>query len=379
MKQFKILFLVFLLLISLTSCMPQNTDIKKRLVIEGIGLDFDKETEMYELTVQVLETSSADAQQGKSSTPVANYTVKGKTVARAIRSLGENTGKYPLYSQNRIIVIGETLSGEQMIKALNFFVREYTSRPDVFVAAASGRASDVLTVSAGGEIPAKLIESAIEQSNENSVSVNTELYEAVNISLEETTCITLPLIEVTDDRIPEEKTVKVTGTRACPEDVQSSMLSDTETTALLFITDKVNTGTLSVSNEKLTAALEIISSSTKTSVGYENGRFVFCIDVDCKADIVEFDSAVFDAVSEQDVKDLEIFAEKYIQSGMNGLLDRFIKEEGCDIFRFGKRIEQKYPSLYRDFLNDSKNLTENTVFDVNVNIQIGRIGEMTMN
>ncbi|MBR3867889.1 MAG: Ger(x)C family spore germination protein [Clostridia bacterium] len=377
MKKIK-LIIPLILLLTLTACMPQNTEIKYRLVISGIGLDFDKEKGQYELTVQVLETSKSSSEQGKSETPVANYTVKGKTVAQAIRSLGENTGKYPLYSQNRMIILGSSLTDGQMIKALNFFVREYTSRPDVFIAAATGKASDVLTIDAGGEVPAKLIESAIEQSNENSVCVDTELYNTVNLSLEKTTCFTLPLIEVVEDRIPKQKTIKVTGTRACSKDVEPKMMSDTETMAYLFTMNKINTGSFSITSEDVSAALEIISSKTKTTLELKNGKPVFNIDVKCEVDVVEFDSETFTAFSENDVHKIEKAAEQYIKSGMNGLIERFTKKEHCDIFRFGKRLQQKYPDVYEEMSKDWKKSLSETEVNVTVSVKIGRIGEMTM-
>lgn len=377
MKKIKLIFLV-LLLLSLTACMPQNTEIKYRLVISGIGLDYDKENEEYELTVQVLETSKSSSEQGKSETPVANYTVKGKTVAQAIRSLGENTGKYPLYSQNRMIILGSSITDGQMIKALNFFVREYTSRPDVFIAAATGKASDVLTIDAGGEVPAKLIESAIEQSNGNSVSVDTELYDTVNLSLEETTCFALPLIEVVDDRKPKEKTIKVTGTRACSKDVEPKMLSDTETMAYLFAMNKINAGSFSIISDKTAVALEIISSKTKTKLKLKDGKPTFSIDVKCDVDVVEYDSENFTDFNVKDVDKIEKAAKQYIESNMNGLLERFLKKETCDIFRFGKRLEQKYPDIYKELSKDwRKSLTE-IDFKVTAQVKVGRIGEMTM-
>ena len=377
MKKVK-LIITILLLLSLTSCMPQNTEIKYRLVISGIGLDYDKENELYELTVQVLETSGNSEENGKSSAPVANYTVKGKTVAQAIRSLGENTGKYPLYSQNRMIILGSSVTDGQMIKALDFFVREYTSRPDVFIAAASGKASDVLTIDADGEVPAKLIESAIEQSSRNSVCVDTELYNTVNLSLEETSCFTLPLIEVVDDRIPEQKTIKITGTRACSKNTKPKMMSDTETMAYLFIMNKVKAGVFSITSEKAQTALEIISSKTKTTLEIKNGRPVFSINVRCKADVVEFDSEDFSSFNESDIHSIENAAEQYILSSMTELIDRFTQNEHCDIFRFGRRIEQKDTKLYEEFRKDlEKSLSEIGV-NVTVSVKIGRIGEMTM-
>ena len=145
MKKLNFIFLIILLLL-LTSCMSQETEIKNRLVISGIGVDYNKDKNEYELIVQVLETSKNSSEPGKSEVPVTNYSVNGKTIAQAITSLGENTGKTPLYSQNRMIILGSSVTDARMIKALNFFVREYTSRPDVFIAAAEGKASDILTI-----------------------------------------------------------------------------------------------------------------------------------------------------------------------------------------------------------------------------------------
>lgn len=377
MKKLSIAALLCVLL-CLTSCIPQNTEIKHRLVIEGIGIDYDTENKLYELTVQVLEISGNSAEQGKSSAPVTNYTVKGKTVAEAISKLSENTGRYPLYSQNRLILIGSSVAGEQIIRSLNFFVREYTSRPDVFVAAASGNASEVLTVDASGEVPAKLIESAIEQCHENSVSVDTELFDTVNLSLEKTTVFTLPLIEVDDNRIPEKKCMKVTGTRACPLQSEQEMMSDRETMAFLFITDDISQGTLSITNEEYNAALEIIKSKTKTRLTIKDGRPHIEYTVSCKADIVESDSNSFSDFHTTDVKKIEKLAEETIKASMTGLLERFLKDEKCDIFRTGTLLAQKYPDAYNSLSDDWQNTLQTITFSVTTDVEIGRIGQMTI-
>lgn len=377
MKKLKLIFLMFLLL-SLTACLPQNTEIKYRLVISGIGVDYDKENELYELTVQVLESSNNSSEQGKSSTPVSNYTVKGKTVAQAITSLGENTGKYPMYSQNRMIILGSDVTGERMIKAMNFFVREYTSRPDVFIAASTGKASDVLTISGGGEVPAKLIESAIEQSYENSVAVDTELYDTVNLSLEETTCFTLPLIEVVEDRNKKEKTIKVTGTRACSKYAEPKMLSDTETMAYQFAMNEINAGSFSITSDNIEVGLEIITSKTKTKLEIKDGKPVFNLQVKCEVDVVEYENNVFKSFSDKDVQKIQKAAEQHIKSGMNGLFDRMLKKEKCDIFRFGKRLEQKYPKIYKELSKDWQKALSEIEVNVTAKVNVGRIGQMTI-
>ena len=377
MKKLNFIFLIILLLL-LTSCMSQETEIKNRLVISGIGVDYNKDKNEYELIVQVLETSKNSSEPGKSEVPVTNYSVNGKTIAQAITSLGENTGKTPLYSQNRMIILGSSVTDARMIKALNFFVREYTSRPDVFIAAAEGKASDILTINAGGEVPAKLIESAIEQSYENSVCVNTELYDAVNLSLEKTSCFTLPLIETDEKRNKNEKTIKINGTRVCLKTTQPKILSSEETMAFQFIMNEIQSGSMSLTSDKTPVGLEIISSKTKTELKIKDGRPVFDIQIKCEVDIVEYEKNQFSNFSEKDVKKIRKATELHIEEATNGLIERMLKKENCDIFRFGKRIEQKYPDMYNILSSDWEKSLSGIEANVTVKVRIGRIGQMTI-
>ncbi len=370
MKAFKYTCLLLCLFL-LTSCTPQNTELKYRLVISGIGLDFDENENIYEVTVQVLNNTTGD--EKNSENPTTTYTTKGITVSQAINSLIENTGKYPLYSQNRIIVLGKSVTGDTAIKALNFFVREYTSRPDVFVAAASGSAKDILTTSPSGEVSAKLIEESIEKCSINSLAIDTELYDAVNLSLEKTSAFTLPLLEVTQERNTKEKTVKVTGTRCHGKENNTLSLSDNETLAFAFLTNKVKGGTLNIVIDGTAVSLEIIKSKTKTKT--ISTKPEFAIEINCEADIVEFENDNFSEFTQNDIKKTEKAAAEYLNSIANSLLQRLMKEENCDIFRFGTRLNQKYGSDYTekntDFLKDA-------VIDLKINVSVNRIGQMNL-
>lgn len=373
MKKLKILILIPLLF-TLTACMPKNTEIKYRLVIEGIGVDYDKENNLYDVTVQVLETQQGEEAQSSQS---KTYTVKGETLASAITSLVNATGKYPLYSQNRLIILGSSLTGDRMIQALNFFVREYTSRPDVFVASASGKASDVLNVQSAGESTAKLIESAIEQSHEASVSVDTELFNTVNLSLEETTSFLLPLIEVTDE-YGKDKCIKVTGSTAFSNEEKNVALSSEETFFCLLTTNKAKTGTFNVTSDDIRTALEIMKTSSKIDVTYENGVPVFTVNVKCTVDITEFDSKKFTDLNAESVKKIESAAKEYLESGIGALCERFLKNEKCDIFRFGRRLLKKYPALYDNLKEQWADTMPKIQVKASAEVKVGRIGQMTI-
>lgn len=375
----KLSFVLFVLIIPFlfSSCSAGDKEVKNRLIIEGVGIDYDEKNDEYILTVQVLETSKSAEANGQSPA-VVNYTVNGKTVASALNSLWENTGRYPLYSQNRIIVIGSYFSSEQIAEALDFFVREYTARADVFVAAATGTAADILNVQSGGEIPAKTIEKSILEGKENSEAVDTALYNVVNLSMEDATSVTMPLLEIVEDRNADGETVKVTGTYCYTKNGKKNHLSARETMMFMFVADDVQNGTISIIADDVPTGLDIISSSTDIETQLADNKPHFSIRIKCTVDILEYGNADFGNLTEDDIENIHLQTQNYINSGISELLDRQLKDEKCDIFRFFRRLMLSYPEVYNELIKDrEKALTEFT-YDVETQVTVRKIGQEAM-
>ncbi len=377
MKKCRLIILFLLLPFVFSSCTAGDKEIKNRLIIEGVGIDYDNENKEYILTVQVLETSKS-ADSGGQSASVENYTVTGKTVAGALNALWENTGKYPLYSQNRIIIIGESLTGDNVTKALDFFVREYTARADVTVAAATGSAKDILLIQNGGGIPAKIIENSIREGDENSATTDTELYTLVNLSMESVTSFTLPLLEIVKDRNSKGESVKVTGTYCHTKNGNKNHLSDTETMMFRFITDDIKLGTISIADGKSATGLDIISSSTKIKTELKDNKPHFSIKIKCAVDVLEHENVDFKNIDEQTIENIRVQAQNHITDGAKALLSRQLKEEKCDIFRFFKRLMLEYPETYNQIVTDYENALAEFTYDVETQVTVRKIGQESM-
>lgn len=379
MKKLKFIIILMVAVLTFSSCLAEDTEIKNRLIIEGIGIDYDTENNEYILTVQALAIgASSSSEEGGSSAPVVNYTVSGKTVVSALNSLCENTGKYPLYSQNRVIVIGSSLSSEKIAAALDYLVRENTARPDVYVAAATGTAADILKIQSNGEIPAKIIEESIQECNINSMAKDTELYNVVNLYQEKTTSFTMPLLETDKDRNTDSDTVKVTGTWAQTHSGQKNHLSAQETVMFKFITDDIELGTISITLDEKQAGLDIIRSKTKIKTELKDGKPHFTIKVKCSLDLVEYGDPNFSSITESEIDNIRQTAENYISSGIKEVLDRQLKKEKCDIFRFGKYLELKYPEVYVKLSENWEEALSSFTFDVSVDATIRKIGQETL-
>lgn len=354
--------LLFAVLVCLCGCMPQNTEIKYRLVIEGVGIDLDTEKDEFIVTVQ-----TAAAQTGEEKRGSKCYTARGKTVAGAISALTEQTGRYPLYSQNRLILLGSSVQGENAVRALDFFVREYTSRPDVLVMSATGSAEKMLTLSEDENGIAGLLENEAELGRDTSAALATELYEYVNLSLEEGSDVVLPLAEIISEK---DKSVKLNGS-AVVSSGDGVRLSEAETFFLLLATDKAEKGTLRVG----ASALEIMKTGTKIRAELSEGVPVMSLDIKMTVDVIEYGSKNFTDLDEKAVRKIEADAQAYITSGIRELCERMLKKEKCDIFRLCKRLSLTEGTEYG---KQWKNILPSVKVNVNADVRVGRIGQMTV-
>ena len=376
MKKLSALFFGMVMILTFSSCSYGETELKNRLIIEGIGIDYDEKEDMYDLTVQTLVTSGGGSDEAPEN-PAVNYSVKGKTIAEAVGSLSDTTGKNPLYSQNRIIVAGSSLTREKIVEALDYFIREYTARADVLMAAAAGDAKDIISNSDGSsDITAKVIEGAIKESSINSKCLSTELYNTVNLYNEETTTFTMPLLEVASDRNLDEKTVKVTGTKVFSSEENS--MSDMETMFFLFVSDKVQSGTFSVETQDGAGALDIIKSKTKTKVSVKDNMPFYETEVKCTVDLVEYDGTRFGNIEKSDILKIQKAAESYIEEGMKEVISRQLKEEKSDIFRFGRMFMKAQPELYGKLSENWSEILPEIGFSVDVQVTVRRIGQETL-
>ena len=378
MKKLSALFFGMVMILTFSSCSYGETELKNRLIIEGIGIDYDEKEDMYDLTVQVLVTSGGGSDEAPEN-PAVNYSVKGKTIAEAVGSLSDTTGKNPLYSQNRIIVAGSSLTREKIVEALDYFIREYTARADVLMAAAAGDAKDIISNSDGSsEISAKIIEGAIQESSVNSKCENTELYNIVNLYNEDTTTFTMPLLEVTTDRNLTAKTVKVTGTRVFSSGEDENRMSDMETMFFLFVSDKVQSGTFSVETQDGAGALDIIKSKTKTKAFVKDNLPFYETEVKCTVDLVEYDGTRFGNIEKSDILKIQKAAESYIEEGMKEVISRQLKEEKSDIFRFGRMFMKAQPELYGKLSENWSEILPEIGFSVDAQVTVRRIGQETL-
>lgn len=350
-------------------------DIRNRLVIQGIGIDIEDDGK-YSVTIQAIDTNAqaATSSDGASQPPLKAYQVKGDTIYTAIKSVTETEGKIPLYSQNRIIILGKSITEENMADVIDFFVRDVENSSSVYVAAAEKTAGEILNAKNGEEyISARSIETGISSYEYDARIFNMQLYDLINRYNSSTKDFAMPLLSLKEKE--DEKSVEISGTALFNSTKYREKISKDQTVFLNILYDKVNNTALSYDYENdKKVSLNIVNSKTERRVAIQNGKPVFKIKVKMQADISEISGGVSSRVQSRDIEKIKTAGENYIEKETKKLLNSLYNEYNSDSVGFARLI---YICQQEFFKMNEKNLDsvlQNSIYEVEVDLKIRRIG-----
>ena len=350
-------------------------DIRNRLVIQGIGIDIEEDGK-YSVTIQAIDTNAqaATSSDGASQPPLKAYMVKGDTIYTAIKSVTETEGKIPLYSQNRIIILGKSITEENMADVIDFFVRDVENSSSVYVAAAEKTAGEILNAKNGEEyISARSIETGISSYEYDARIFNMQLYDLINRYNSSTKDFAMPLLSLKEKE--NEKSVEISGTALFNSTKYREKISKDQTVFLNILYDKVNNTALSYDYENdKKVSLNIVNSKTERRVAIQNGKPVFKIKVKMQADISEISGGVSSRVQSRDIEKIKTAGENYIEKETKKLLNSLYNEYNSDSVGFARLI---YICQQEFFKMNEKNLDfvlQNSIYEVEVDLKIRRIG-----
>ena len=216
MKKVFAICAVFLLTLGLAGCDNNygndGREIRDRLIVQGIGVDRTADGG-YLLTLQAFNTAVSGGQDnGMSGNVTKVYETSGATIADAMRNVTLTAGRRPLYSHNWIIVFGAEVAREGLNETLDFFVRDYATRPMVDLAVARGKAADIIkSPFNGSSIPAREIQMGLKMGQVNAKTLQMPLHKAVTLLEDKTSDVYLPLLKPVVDKAQDMDTVLLDG------------------------------------------------------------------------------------------------------------------------------------------------------------------------
>ena len=366
MKKIFAICAVFLLALGLTGCDNDygndGREIRDRLIVQGIGVD--RTADGYLLTLQAFNTAVAGGQDdGMSGNVTKVYETSGATIADAMRNVTLTAGRRPLYSHNWIIVFGADVAREGLNETLDFFVRDYATRPVVDLAVARGKAADIIkSPFNGSSIPAREIQMGLKMGQVNAKTLQMPLHKAVTLLEDKTSDVYLPLLKPVGDKAQEMDTVLTDGLAIFREGKYVGDLDADETRALLFLTGQAESGDLVVEGDSFgKASLELIKADTKFTTEMKNGLPAYRAD--------------FGSVQSKVRAQIEAAVSTMLESQLRSTAEICLKSYRSDVLRLGNRLWLSEPDAFRSVENRWREVLPKAELTVEVKTTVRRTGQ----
>lgn len=350
-------------------------DIRNRLVIQGIGIDLEKDG-TYTVTLQAIDTNSSEASsaEGASQPPLKAYKLQGDTIYTAIKTVTEKEGKIPLYSQNRIILIGKSITEDKMDDVIDFFVRDVENGGTVYIAAAEKTANEILEAKNGDEyISAQNLENSIESYEYDAKIFSTQLYELINRYNSGTKDFALPLFALKGK--DKEKSAEITGAALFNNTRYREVISKDETVYLNMLCNKVHNTAIDFDGGKGTSvALNIVKSKTERKVKLEKDIPTFIIKVKMDADIAEISGGVSSAMTSEQIDEIKKKGEEYVEKNIKTTINSMYQKYDSDACGLGRLLYIFHKDFYRKNEKNIDSVLKNSLYEVDVDLNIRRVG-----
>ena len=370
-----IIFAIILALFTFSENEVYKKDIRNRLVIQGVGIDLEEDG-TYSVTLQAIDTNSSEASsaEGASQPPLKAYKLTGDTVYTTIKSVTEKEGKIPLYSQNRIILIGKSITKEKMDDVIDFFVRDVEVGGTVYIAATEKTASEILTAKNGEElISAENLENSIEAYEYDAKIFATELYELINRYNSGSKDFALPLFSLQEKG--DEKSVEITGTALFDNTKYREVISKNETIYLNVLSDEVYNTAIAFDGGKGTkVSLNIVKSKTKRTVTLTKDIPTFKLKVYMDADVAEISGGVSNAMAVEEIYEIKEKGEEYIEKSIKSTIDSLYHKHNSDACGLARLLYISQKDFYRKNEKNIDSVLNNSLYEVDVELNIRRIG-----
>ena len=331
LKNVNLVLILIFPMIFLSFGLKKQNEIHEKLMIQGIGIDLLDNK--YKVTVQAYDFKNPE---NKDEPKIKIIESESETVSSALQNIKKITGLYPMYSQNKLIVISEDIARKGVKNIIDFFLRFYENRPSVKLRTSKLKAEDIFKT----KIDDKLIKaSEIKDLVDEKFDVNILEFERALESK-----ILSPVSFLIDKK--ENGQIICENIALFRDDKLVKMLSKNETLGVKILKSHSKTGVCNVElNDHNFISFELENVNTKIKLNIdENEHIKFYIDIQVSCDLIET-TKVFD-----DTKDMINESKDAIDRHLKQICEEAINAsivEKCDILKFGKIIRNNNPNIFK--------------------------------
>lgn len=372
----KRLVILTILLCMLSGCSNIGAaELGERLIIEAIGVDTNDEG--YTVTVLALNTQQTGS-ANSTDTPdgVAKiFSSSADTLSAAFADIDLISGQIPLYSQTRVLILGRELAENCPMNAMNYFLREYTTRDDVLVAVSDTTAAEILRFRPGkNELVSKTIHSILRSGKFNGMTLTMPIYKFINNLVNTTDSAALPILTLQKNLQADREEIDLKGTALFASRTWTATLNAEDSKGMLIASDDFDSGPLEVEfkNEKISLAIQRCKSKIRYS--NDNGPH-FTITISFSSDIIEYNAPQRKNLDMKTLESVRKLSEEKMISCVENFIENAMRNNGCDCLSFGRILKNKDPAEYETAIADFSKFLKNVPVTVFAESKITRTGK----
>lgn len=384
MKKLKRIFSVLLLCVfslsCFSSCEKAGTELSDLMIIQGIGVDYEKGN--FIVTVEILNNEQSGTPGGDSSSEDKTkiYSMQGETVADALRLLTTKSGNLPLFAHNRVIIINENLNEKTISDVLEFFLRNYDSRASQLLCVSKGQKAEKLIRAKllKDTVKSEILENLLTESHKKSLIPQVRIIDAANALQNKAISLCVPAVTLMKNG--ENEDYELSGCAVYDKNGRVSMfLTKNESEGLGFLNNDVKDGFLTETLPDGERATFLINKSkTKYKIEAKGGDLIYHLTVDISCDVDEIGVGERDNADKVIMKALKATVKKAVTSRIDATLNALKKEKCGDCVAFCKILQLKKPQLYKTVAGNWQSIFPNIQTKIDVNVTIRRVGEETL-
>lgn len=338
-RRYSLLLVLLFIPLFLTGCFDYH-DINKVTFPTSIIFDIDDlgEAIVYLDCIKPYRSTNDSSDKGRRII----YKGQGKTALEALSDINRVSSFKLDYTQTRAYIFTEKASRKGIKKFLDLINNnsEFSMKPSAFVY--YGDVDELLkTVSTDEEYLGLFLNDLVGKEKYNSKSVRSNINYYLSNTLMGGNTALLTSIDLKEDAL--DKKIEINGASIFKDNVLVEKIDVENTLMYNMLMGGAKSGVLEATNPNSKSdfiSLEILDSSVKDTLNYEDGKFKLIKEVNVDVDISEIQGNL---VVDQSVLDYIVYnEEEYINGYMEYIFNKY-KEKDLDIFDIKRLAEMYFP------------------------------------
>lgn len=370
-----LIILVCIFSMMLTSCI-QQTEIDKLIFVRAVALDKSDKEDAVRITVES-ESSLPSSGKGEAQKKVLRLHAEGKTIFDADRNFASYAERDIFWGHTKYIILGESAAKEDVLKYLDFFIRNHENRLNTTVAVARNSSADELIELPSSDVAHRDIAGLFNNTGKLSVSreiLLSEFIEALNSKYSSAYLPCISLIKNTEalGSHAGKNHLSLDGFAVFKGKTLLDFITDKKARGLNWISGDIKSTIIVVKDKKeKNVSLEVIGQHVKVKTSIKDGMPDISVKVSVTSNVGELEGQT-DVLNKESLLQLEKQQNDMVKEEIESVI-AFAKENSVDIFGFGDRIFHQHPVKWEGIKENWNNIFPQISVKVEVESKISRV------